>query len=439
MTNPDVFIAGAGATGLACAFALHKRGVRVALADSAPVPGGALRTVRPGGYLCEAGPNTLLAARDEVFALLSQAGLLESALDAAPDAKKRFVVKNGAVLPLPSSPPALLKTPLLSLPAKLRMLLEPFQPRGADPAETVAEFFTRRLGPEPVREFLDPFISGIYAGDPARLVTRFTMPRLREMEQRHGSLLLGMLRSKRGPKKRLLSWPAGLAELPAALAKPLPDVRLSTRVEAVRASPGGGFEIRLGAGTASARNVVLALPAVEIARLTGAMGCHTAAIGQIPHAPVAVLHLGFRRADVAHPLDGFGVLISRDRGLRTLGALFSSTLFPGRAPEGCVLLTVFLGGRGDPQALGLSEDDLVMAAGADLGPLLGLRAPPVFRHVVRWPGAIPQYEARHGRALAEAQAIERAHPGLHLAGSWRGGISIGDCLANGVALAGHIL
>lgn len=430
-------IVGAGVSGLAAAVVLRRRGWRVTVLDSSARVGGAARAFRRDGFLCEEGPNTLLVSRPETRAFLEETGMLAKACEAAPDAQNRFVVFGGRLVAVPASPAAFFRSPLLSFGAKLRLCGEPFRPRGRDPDETLAGFVRRRLGSEPLRELVGPFVSGVFAGNPERLLVRHAFPRLWRLEQEHGSLIRGALKKGggAGPKGKLVSWPGGLQELPEALARETGDVRLGAEVSALRRE-GGRLVVRVFDDELGADRVILATDVDTAARLLAPhLGDALRPFREIPWAPIAVVHLGFRREDVAHPLNGFGALISRARGLRTLGALFSSTLFPGRAPEGKVLLTCFMGGALDPEATLLDDDALVGQTLRDLDPLLGLKAAPAFRHTARWPRAIPQYESRHGEVAGACAAAEAALPGLRLLGNFRGGISMNDCLGNAVAAA----
>ncbi len=429
----DVIIIGAGVSGLAAALTLKKRGASVLVLEANDHVGGAAHGVRVDGYLCERGPNTLMVSSPEVETLLRKAGLWDSALDASPHARKRFVVQDGCLVALPDSPLSFLTSGVISWGAKLRLMREPFISGGCDDDETLAQFVRRRLGDEPLRELVGPFVSGVYAGDPERLIVRHALPRLHRLERTHGSLIRGAIKLGRsGPSvRRLISWPPGLSGLAAGLAAPLEDeVKLSAPVESLKKS-GNVFRVVSRQGEFEASSVFVATDAVAAARLVAPFFPEIAPLEQIPQAPMAVIHLGFPRAGVSHPLDGFGALISRARGIRTLGVLFSSTLFPGRAPENHVLLTAFLGGMLDREALTLDDAAMVRTVVNDLTPLLGITAAPSFQNIVRWPRAIPQYERGHQLLLDACVRAEGEFPGLHLLGNYRGGISLGDCLENG--------
>ncbi|MDD2708521.1 MAG: protoporphyrinogen oxidase [Verrucomicrobiae bacterium] len=434
--NHPFIVIGAGVSGLAAAVTLRRRGIDPLVLEAQSHVGGASHSESQSGYLVESGPNTMLLSNPDTAAFLKENDLLDKTLDAAPQAKNRFVVRNGKPLALPTSPFDFFQNPVLSWPAKLRLCLEPFIPRGNDSDETLADFVRRRMGTEPLRELVGPFVSGVYAGDPERLIVRHALPKLYRLEQDYGSLILGSIRKGggSGPKGRLVSWAGGYSELTASLASQLGDrIRLSCPVQTLRRKT-DGFELETPTGPLHAKQVIVATDAAHASRLVSPLIPETSALEHIHHPPLLVLHLGFPRSQVSHPLNGFGVLISRARGLRTLGALFSSTLFPHRAPEGQVLLTAFIGGAYDLGVLELDDSDALRVAMDDLSPLLGLRGQPSFHRITRWPQAIPQYEIDHPKTIAACEKAEAALPGLYLLGNYRGGISSADCLANGYKL-----
>lgn len=438
----DVVVVGAGISGLAAAFRLERAGLRVVVLEEAPRVGGVVRTHRDGPWRFELGPNTVLENDPSLGALIADAGLAGDKLAAAPSAKRRYLWKGGRLVPLPGSPPAFLRTPLFSLGAKLRLLREPWIGRPRDGREeTIAEFVRRRLGREMLDYAVGPFVSGVYAGDPARLSVRHAVPKIASLESAHGSLIRGAIARRKGPAPggAMVSLRDGLDRLPGGVAACLRDVRTGTAVRRVVPEL-GGFRIETEGGALAARRVVLAVGTEATAELLDeATGGRSRAFAEIPYAAVAVAGLGYRREDVAHPLDGFGFLAPRVEDLRILGCLFPSSIFPGRAPEGHVALSAFAGGRTDPEAAALPEEELVAMVEGDLRRALGVRGAPVVRVVRRWPRAIPQYEVGHGRFLTLAAEIEAALPGLHLAGNFLRGVSVADCVRNATDLAKAIL
>ncbi|WP_251976089.1 protoporphyrinogen oxidase [Salinicola avicenniae] len=443
----DVLVVGGGATGLAATWSLARRGRRVALLERGAAFGGNLQTERDGDWQIEHGPNTVIM-KPPLYALLEQLELLDEAQAANAVANKRYVVLDGQLEALPMKPLAALRSPLIGWRGWARLAREPFIGRARGDEESLAGFVERRLGERILRRMIDPFVSGVYAGDPARLSVQAAMPRLAALEANHGSLIRGGLKRLRQARRepspipaawrgKLVSFPRGLQQLAERLAERIaaqPQAALVADCEIVALRRDGAIWVAESAAGRQwrARDLVLAVPAPVAARLLRPLDEALAApLTEIAYPPVNAVALGFREADIGHPLDGFGVLIPRAEGRRTLGALFSSTLFPGRAPAGHKLLNVFIGGRQDPEAATGDDAEQVARVIAELRDLLGIRGEPVWQRVTRWPQAIPQYELGHLARLEALDAALAAQDGLHLAGNWRGGIAVGDCLENG--------
>ncbi len=445
-TSPrlPVAVIGGGLTGLTAAWQLHRAGVPVVVFEAAALPGGVIASTRDGAWLWESGPNTLLEGTADVAAFVDAVGLGGRRCYAADSANNRYVVRDAQLVAMPTSPLAFVRTRLFSWRAKLGLVGELWRARApADAEESVADFVERRLG----REFLDyainPFVGGVYAGDPRRLSVRHGFPKLHALEQEHGSLLRGAFRRRNtsgGPKGRIFSFPEGLAELPRALATSLGGaVRYATRVQAIRRTA-AGWTVESGgpAGAESFSAVLCALPADALAQLRfeGVPGAERLAeLQAIEQPPVVSVFTGYRREDVAHPLDGFGLLMPEVERRRILGVLFSSTLFPGRAPEGHVALSTFVGGVRSPELARLDDAGLRQLVREELGALLGVRGEPVYCHVQRWPRAIPQYTLGYERFKAIFTGLEAAAPGLHFGGNARDGISLANCIESGRRLA----
>jgi protoporphyrinogen/coproporphyrinogen III oxidase len=442
----DVVVVGGGISGLTAAFRLSRGGLRVAVLEAAPRVGGAIATFSDGTWRFEMGPNTVLENNESVGRLIRDAGLAEEKIVAAPSAKRRYLYKGGKLVPLPGGPGGFLSTPLFPASAKLRLLREPWigrPPGGTE--ETIAQFVRRRLGTAFLDYAVGPYVSGVYAGDPERLSVRWAVPKIYGLEQEHGSLIRGGLIRARARRKgpapggAMISFQEGLEELPRRLAREIGDVHTGVAAQRiVRAD--GGFRIETSAGPVEAARVVLAVPADAAARLLEeATSGASRLFAEIPYAAVAVVSLGWRREEVGHSLEGFGFLAPRKEGLRVLGCLFPSEIFPGRAPAGHVALAAFGGGRTDPEFAAWDDDRVVATVLSELRGPLSLRGEPAFRLVRRWPRAIPQYEVGHGRFVERAREIEGALPGLHLAGNFVGGVSVPDCIKNGMAVAEAML
>jgi len=435
----DAIVVGGGVSGLAAGFHLARAGLAVTLLEASERLGGVLETRCEGGWVAELGPNTV-AERPPLAALIELAGLAGERLAASPAASRRYLWRHGVLHALPQSPPQLLTSPLLSWRGKAALAREPWVPAAAaEREESVADFVRRRFGAEALEVFAAPFVTGIFAGDPERLSMRWTLPRVLAFEQAHGSVLRGARASRRagaaGLRQPVVSFRGGLATLTEKLAAAIPDVRRGARVDAVRRD-GDGLVVESTAGTFAAPHVIVAVPAPQTSCLlfTASEG-RSAALAELPYAPVAVVALGYPRAAVAHPLDGFGFLAAPGSGLRLLGCLFSSSLFADRTPPGHVLLTCFLGGRTAPELVELDDAELARLAAADVARTLGARGEPVFTASRKTRRAIPQYELGHQRFVDLAAELERTLPGLHLAGNWLHGAGVADCIGAGARTA----
>ncbi|HVT57894.1 MAG TPA: protoporphyrinogen oxidase [Thermoanaerobaculia bacterium] len=433
----DALVLGAGISGLAAARALARTGFAPVVLEAAPAPGGTLASASQGGFLVELGPNTVQDS-PALLALAQDAGCA-AGLVAAAGARRRYMVHRGRLTALPSGPPGLLTTPLLSWRAKGRLATEPWRRRGPGPQESVAAFFRRRLGSETL-PLADAMGLGVYAGDPDELAIGFAFRLAYALEREHGSLLRGLSRGSGGGRRRpprLIGFRGGFGALAERLAAGL-DLRCGW-VAATVGRQGELFAVLARHGereqTFTARRLVVALPAAATAAVLQPLALASPpalrAIAEVPHAPVAVVALGYERRQVLHPLDGFGFLAPHHEGRRILGCLFSSTLFPERAPTGSVLLTAMAGGRRRPQLAEATDAELVDLVRAELGALLGARGEPALALVRRWQPGIPQPDARWPEVRDAAATLEHAHPGLTLLGNWLHGVGVPDCARAG--------
>lgn len=477
-----IAIIGGGITGLTAAYRLIAQGHSVRLFEASSRLGGNIRSTREGDWLIEAGPNSLQAT-PAVSAFLKELGL--TPLAAAPAAKNRYIVRDGRPQAAPGSPPAFLKSSLFSAGAKFRLLAEFLKrPRNrqrtanggagySDEDLSLAAFAEEHFGRELVDYALSPFVSGVYAGDPNKLSARLAFPMLWEAERTHGSLIRAQIASARAKRARgepagpppIVSFAEGLEDLPRALAARLPagSIQLNTRVTAVRSvavsatatatvtEPAPAASIKsetvwevayassspdeAGVATERFRSVILALPATALSALSINNTRPLSALSEIEYPPVSALFLGYRRDQVAHPLDGFGMLVPAIEKRSILGVLFNSTLFPRRAPDGHVALTVMTGGALAPELAKLDDAELLARVRVDLEQLLGVRGEPTLMRRAVWPRAIPQYNLGYGRFLDEISATEAAHSGLFIGGHVRNGISLPNCLTAGEKLA----
>jgi oxygen-dependent protoporphyrinogen oxidase len=495
----SVAIIGAGITGLTVAFYLKRRGVPVTVYEADSRAGGVIQSLQRDGYLAEFGPNTLLETSPKITQFVRDAGLQSRRLDPDPRAEARYVVRYKRPIALPGSSLGFFTTKLFTAKAKLAVLREPFVPRRRDgQEESIAEFVKRRLNQEFLDHAIDALVAGIYAGDPYKLSLAQAFPRLKALEDKYGSLIRGQIFGARERKRRgeiakdrapKFSFDAGLQVLPDTLAAQLGDaLKLNTAVTKITQTS-GGWVLTLSEGRVSRaplaaneiggsqssplrketqaehRAVVYCGTAYKLAGLkveSGAPSTSSARIGdrnalnrcsalqpnaqgldlspfsEIRYPPVASVVLGFRREDVAHPCEGYGLLIPKIEGFKILGTIFSSSLFPNRAPAGHLTLTSYIGGERYPELALLPAEKLCDLTCADLRVLLGVTGKPVFSHYVLYPKAIPQYNLGYGRYRELLNEIEAKAPGLFFAGHYRDGVSLSDSIVSGINTAERV-
>lgn len=423
-----IAIIGAGITGLTLAALLHERGVDVQLFEASDRIGGNLRSVREAGCLLEVGPNSL-RLNDFLHSFLERIGLADDIVYAQAAAKHRYILRRGRYRRLPSGLLSLVFNQFLSYGEKFRALRERRLPVGNDPEETVDAFFRRRFGPAVADYLVGPFISGIYAGDTGRLIAAEAFPTVVKAEQEHGSVIRGMLRNRtKNVHKGIISLREGLEMIPLRLGDRLGDRVHTSQPLAALTPENGQVRLRFANGQEQvAEQVVLAVPAYVAATLVADWDSKAAqAFAAINYPPVALVHSLYRREDVAHRLDGFGALNNYLEGRKTLGTIFSSSTFAGRAPENTVLLTSFVGGSRNASAARQEEARILQDVREELADLLGAKSQPLFQKCTVYSKAIPQYELD---AIPSRQAASKLEEqGVIMAGNWIGGISVVACI-----------
>ena len=432
-----VAIVGGGVSGLTTAYLLKQKRpeLELTLYEKDAAAGGKVRSSHQGGYTVDWGPNGFLTNVPETVELAKSLGLESELQPASNAAKYRFLYKNGGLRPLPLSPPAFLKSELLSPLGKARAALEPFLGKAVTHEETVYGFLSRHFGSEVAEAFAGPFVLGVTAGDAKELSLDALFPRFRALEAEHGSLVRALISAQRRAKAankaqtgRLMSFRGGIGRLVEALREALGEaVRLGVRVKELQPQ-GEEYVLELSSGeTVHADAVVLAIPAFESAALLSPfLPEAAAALSKIPYADVRVFGLGYDRVDVPNLLDGFGFLVPRGEGVRALGVLYSSSIFPDQAPKGKVLLRVIAGGSVDPEFAGLSDDAALAVVRRDLELTLGITAPPEMPLHIPWPRGIPQYLLGHGARVETATRAVATRPNLFLTGNAYYGVGVND-------------
>jgi protoporphyrinogen/coproporphyrinogen III oxidase len=444
---PSVVIIGGGISGLATAWWLHKAGIGVAVLERNRVLGGTMQTVHDRGWLVETGPNSALETTPLFKTLFSDLGLMNEVVYAGDVGNNRYILREGSLHALPMTPPAFFKSKLWSLTGKLRLLKEPFIGR-ADAEETIAQFVERRLGIEFLDYAINPFVAGVYAGNPEQLSVRAAFPKLYALEAKYGGLIKGQIQGSRERRKRaeqskdrarMFAFKSGMQTFPKALGDALgTSVVTGIIVQHVRRIGKRNLEKYEITGTQkgkpfklTAPAVITTIPSYSTAPLIAPMDSAVAeSLKSIYYPPVVEVFLGFKASDIRRPLDGFGFLVPAKERRKILGTIWSSSLFPGRAPQGHVALTTFVGGSRQPDLTEENDERIVSLVSEELSSIMGVAGRPVYRRIARWQRAIPQYNLGHLSMIEQVEQFEQNHPGLFLSGNFRGGISVGDCIIN---------
>ena len=455
MDRRDVVVIGAGITGLSAAWELSRAGRDVVVIERADEVGGVIRSQKvPRVGVIDLGPQSVRSGDPALFDHLAELGIADDRIVVGENGRARFVIWDGELVELPHSPAGFIGSSLLSSRAKLRLLAEPFRGTRRGEDESVRKFFKRRLGKEVAERLVDPFVSGMYAGDARQLSMEAAFPELKAGVDRSGSLVrwgLGRIRGSGGGGDRhrrtaeLFSFPEGLAHWPRTIARHLGSDRVWLGHKTLSARPDGeGWEVRMKADgevrTVLARSVVLAVPAPRVSKiLKEARRSATRALKDIPYAPVSTVHLAYRRESITHRLEGYGYVCPSAAGRKVLGVLWASSIFPEQVADDRVLLTTFVGGARDPQRAYESEGHLIDMAYREHRRFLGASTPPAFAQVQLWKKGIPQYEFGHLERVAAADRLEDENPGLYLAGAYRWGVSVPDCWKGGRRVAEKVL
>lgn len=441
----DVVVIGGGIAGLSAAYELQRRGRSVRVLEASDRPGGVVRTERTDGWVIDGGPDSLLVQKAAAVTLCQELGIGDRLVSTLPP-RTAFILRDGRLhaiaegsfLGFPITLRALAHSRLFSLAGKLRMAGEVFVPRReGDDDESIAAFVRRRFGNEAVEYLADPLLAGIHAGDAERLSMRALFPRLGEAERRSGSVIraLRSLRVPPSPQGAFVSLPGGLGDLVDALAAALAPGTVTCGAPVSAISRDAGYSVTSALGRVHAAAVVLAVPAYVASTAIRDLDPGLSALcAEVRYASTATVAFGYRRDQVAHPLDGTGFVVPRTEGRALLAGTWVSSKWPGRAPQGHVLLRGFLGGGRDPHRLDASDDALIEAARADLSELLGITGEPTLVRLFRWTRQSPQYDVGHqGRLVAIDRGL--AHlPGLLVTGSGFRAIGVPDCIADGRAV-----
>ncbi|CAD6263244.1 unnamed protein product [Miscanthus lutarioriparius] len=477
----SVAVVGAGVSGLAAAYRLRKSGVNVTVFEAADRAGGKIRTNSEGGFLWDEGANTMTEGELEASRLIDDLGLQDK--QQYPNSQhKRYIVKDGAPALIPSDPISLMKSSVLSTKSKIELFFEPFLYKKANTrnsgkvsdehlSESVGSFFERHFGREVVDYLIDPFVAGTSAGDPESLSIRHAFPALWNLERKYGSVIVGAILSKltakgdpvktrpdssekRRNRRVSFSFHGGMQSLINALRNEVGDdnVKLGTEVLSLACTfdgvpAPGGWSISVDSKDANGKDlaknqtfdaVIMTAPLSNVQRMKFTKGGAPFVLDFLPkvdYLPLSLMVTAFKKEDVKKPLEGFGVLIpykeQQKHGLKTLGTLFSSMMFPDRAPDDQYLYTTFVGGSHNRDLAGAPTSILKQLVTSDLKKLLGVEGQPTFVKHIYWGNAFPLYGHDYNSVLEAIEKMEKNLPGFFYAGNNKDGLAVGSVIASG--------
>lgn len=430
-------IIGGGVSGLSLAYYLHKQQTPYVLLEARDEVGGVIRSrVEDKAYTLELGPNSLLCDQD-MRARLKEFGLSDRVIEANEVSKDRYIYKKGKYRKLPSSPPSLLFNRFFSWRTKWAILKERSNSTHSPDKETLASFFRRRFSDEIVDYALDPFIAGIYAGDPEKLLIEYTFPQLLAYEREHGSIIKGLIKNKTGSRKQSVSFKEGMQELTDKMSEGL-NIVLNAPVEVLESRQAGQKQqLKTPKGTWEVDQVVIATPSgIGSKLLANIAPDYAAAMAKIRYAPMTAVHTAFSKSAVGRPPNGFGGLHPRKEGLFTAGQIWSSSVFDGKCPKDEVLFTSFVGGDQSREKGLLAEEEIKSQVAGELKELYRIQANPTFQASMQWEEALPQYDEALIDIYKPNAALEEKH--IYICANWKGGVSIPDCIRKGEELAGKL-
>ncbi len=446
-----IVIIGGGISGLSLAWFLSKSNkYEIKLLEADDDIGGKIKTIKTtDGFIVEAGPNTVLQKfgkkEDALGRLIDDLKISNTLITANEVANNRFIVKNKKLRAVPRTPLGLITSPLFSLLGKARITLEPFI-KPAEKEETIKEFVIRRLGQEFYDYSIEPFISGVHAGNSSKLSVQSAVPKIYELEQKHGSLIKAALAMRQigkdtgAPKGRMISFIDGLNTITDAIRKQLPQDTITTNTIVKSISKNDKkWEIHTNHATYQADKIVFSTPSLETANILESYSNKSADIlKKIEYAPIVVCALSYPKSAIKHKMNGYGFLVPRKENIRILGCLFSHNIFTDKAPDNKALLTCFIGGATDRTATSLSETEITETINNELKHLLGHNSEPEVIYFKKYDRAIPQYQIGHKGILSDLYTELPESENIYFCSNWNNGLSVADCIKNSENIAQKI-
>ncbi len=448
MKDKKVTILGAGISGLATAHWLEKDGYDVTILEQNSEAGGAMQTKVVDDFLIDFGPNSGLETTPKIREIVNEIGLANEMIYANEEGNIRYILKNNKLLALPTSPIKFLRTKLFSVQAKLRILKEPFIGKSQDGYyQSIAEFVERRLGKEFLDNAIDPFVSGVFAGDPTKLSVKSAFPKLYRLEEVYGGLIKGMFKGAKERKRsneeskqsaKMFSFKYGMQSFPKAIAKNIKGrIFYNCIIEnIVKNNNKVIVELEQNGikGKITSDALISTIPSHRLVKISHMFDSElTKHLNEIYYPPVLVLFLGYEIKSITQKLDGFGFLIPSKENKKFLGAIWSSTIFKNRAPKDKAAFTIFVGGARNPEFKVTDVDEKITEVLKEFHEIMGIKTQPILLQWKFWNKAIPQYNLGYVEHENYFDQFEKNNPGIFLSGNFRGGISVGDCIKSSYA------
>jgi len=440
-----IIILGAGISGLATAYWLYKKGFDVKILEARNEPGGSMQSEFVNNFLIDYGPNSGLETTPLIRQLVDEVEISSEFVYANESSNKRYILRNNELHPLPMNPPLFIKSKLFSAKGKLRLMAEPFIGKSEDGYyQSVAEFVRRRLGQEFLDYAIDPFVSGVFAGDPNKLSVKSAFPKLYRLEEVYGGLIKGMIKGAKERKQRaekskqsakMFSFINGMQSFPEAIAKKLESIILyDCKVQSVKKNSKGWnifYEKDGQLHQLTSDFVISTVPAYVAAKIFYEIDSNLSKhLNEIYYPPVMVLYIGFKKEALGRPLDGFGFLIPSKEQKHFLGAIWSSAIFPNRCEDDKAAFTLFIGGARSPHLFDMEKQKLIDLVLSEFKEIMNVNSNPILIKEKLWEKAIPQYNLGYIEHENYFEKFEKENPGIILSGNYRGGISVGDCIKN---------
>lgn len=450
MDKFDVIVLGAGLTGLSTSYYLHKKGKNILVFDKNQDVGGVIETQEKNGFLYEKGPNTGILGTPEIAELISDLDPFCQIEHGNDNVSKRYILYKGKWEALPSGLKKAVKTPLFTLKDKFRILAEPFRRPGKNENESLAGLVKRRMGQSFLDYAIDPFILGVYAGDPSYLITKYALPKLYNLEHDYGSFIGGSIKKKFQKKterekkatRKIFTIKGGLSSLINAIYKKVGKDNFVLGADQIKVNRvDNGYEVRwIDANKQNHKifteKIVSTVPAFELENLFPFInGEQMKKLQNVYYAPVVEVAVGFNQWK-GITLDGFGGLIPHKENRDILGVMYMSALFEGRAPEKGALISVFIGGARKPELTRLSDEEIKQLVGREFNELMGIREfnPDLFE-ISRHNQAIPQYGKESKERFDAVNEVQKNYEGLYIGGNLHQGIGMADRVKQGTDLA----